>query len=239
MFGVRVCNIFPDLRKNAIKGTIFKENLSDKPTLFTSNYFPMRIPLLFFAFLLTTSSLFSQSDCFAPIVHEVDPRRMSEEEKQEYFQKLHDAQQELVGCEAPDFTATTLEGDTIELHELRGKIVVLNFWFIACPPCIAELPGLKQLADEFGSREDVVLLALATDEKAALDKFVKKREVGFTILPETRSVSDAFRITGYPTTFVLDKEGNVFSVHIGGATNERQASKLIYKAIQKDIKKNS
>ncbi|MEL6251962.1 MAG: TlpA disulfide reductase family protein [Bacteroidota bacterium] len=199
----------------------------------------MRITLLFFAFLLTISCIFSQNDCFAPIVHDFDPRKMGKEEMQEYFQKLHDAQQELVGCEAPNFTAKTLPGDTIELHELRGKIVVLNFWFIACPPCIAELPGLKQLADEFGAREDVVLLALATDEKAALDKFVAKREVGFTILPETRSVADAFRITGYPTTFVLDKEGNVFSVHIGGATNERQASKLIYKAIQKDIKKNS
>ncbi|MEM8887874.1 MAG: TlpA disulfide reductase family protein [Bacteroidota bacterium] len=199
----------------------------------------MRISLLLFVFFLFATSLFSQSDCFAPIVHDVDPRKMSNEEMQEYFQKLHDAQQELVGCEAPNFTATTLSGDTITLQDLRGKIVVLNFWFIGCPPCIAELPGLKQLADEFGPREDVVLLALATDDKAALDKFVKEREIGFTILPETRSVADAFRITGYPTTFVLDKEGNVFSVHIGGATNERQASKLIYKAIQKDIKKNS
>ena len=197
---------------------------------------------IFFSFicisLLFSGQLLAQKDCFAPIVHEKDPSTMRGEELQEYFQKLHDAQQELVGCEAPNFTATTLAGEQIELYELKGKIVVLNFWFIACPPCRAEMPGLKQLADVYGDREDVVLLALATDETDALEKFLKKKEIGFEVVPSARDIADLYHITGFPTTMVLDKEGKVFSVHIGGSTKEKQASKLIFKGIEKDIKKN-
>lgn len=189
--------------------------------------------------LFIPSQILAQTDCFAPIVHEKDPAKMGQKELQEYYQKLHDAQEELVGCEAPNFTATTLAGDTVELYNLKGKIVVLNFWFIACPPCRAEMPGLKQLADTYDEREDVVLLALATDGKEALDKFLQKKEIGFTVIPDARDLSDTYRITGYPTTLVLDKEGKVFSVHIGGATNEKQASRLIFKGIDRDIKKNS
>jgi len=183
--------------------------------------------------------MFSQSECFAPLVHEKDPSEMGQQELQAYYQKLHDAQQNLVGCEAPNFEITTLAGETFELSQLKGKIVVLNFWFIACPPCRAEMPGLKQLADAYGSREDVVLLAIATDEKAALDKFLKTNEIGFEVVAAGRSISDLYRVTGYPTTMVLDKEGKVFSVHIGGATKEKQASRLIFKGIERDIKKNT
>lgn len=198
---------------------------------------------LFFPFLslilLFSGQLYCQNDCFAPIVHEKDPAKMRGEELQEYFQKLHDAQQELVGCEAPNFTASTLAGEDIELFELKGKIVVLNFWFIACPPCRAEMPGLKQLADTYGSRDDVVLLALATDKQDALTKFLQKEKIGFEVVPEARDIADLYRITGFPTTMVLDKEGKVFSVHIGGSTKEKQASRLIFKGIERDIKKNS
>lgn len=163
---------------------------------------------------------------------------MGREEMQKYYQKLHDAQQELVGCEAPLFAAIDMKGDSVKLEELRGKIVILNFWFIACPPCIAEIPGLKQIAEEFGTREDVVMIALGTDGKEAQETFLKKKDFGFQMIPDARDYADKFRITGFPTTMVLDREGKVFSVHIGGATNEKQASRLIYKALSKDIKKN-
>jgi len=201
---------------------------------------PMRLLIFFFSLsFIFSGQILAQTDCFTPIVHEKDPAKMGQKELQEYYQKLHDAQEELVGCEAPNFTATTLAGDTVELSELKGKIVVLNFWFIACPPCRAEMPGLKQLADTYAKREDVVLLALATDGNEALKKFLQKREIGFKVVPDARDLSDRYRITGYPTTLVLDKEGKVFSVHIGGASNEKQASKLIFRGIDRDIKKNS
>lgn len=195
--------------------------------------------VIIFLSFVSSGNLIAQKDCFAPIVHDKDVASMGKEELQEYFQKLHDAQQDLVGCEAPNFTATTLAGEKIELYELKGKIVVVNFWFIACPPCRAEMPGLKQLADAYADRDDVVLLALATDNTAALNKYLTKKEIGFQVIPEARDIADSYHITGFPTTMVLDKEGKVFSVHIGGSTKEKQASKLIFKGIDKDIKKNT
>lgn len=63
----------------------------------------------------------------------------------------------LVGCKAPDFKVRSLEGDTLELSKLRGKVVVLNFWFTSCAPCLAELPGLNDLVDKFKNREVVFI----------------------------------------------------------------------------------
>ena len=55
----------------------------------------------------------------------------------------------LEGCLLPDFIAETIDGEILNSADLRGKVLVLNFWFTSCPPCIAELPGLNRLVDEY------------------------------------------------------------------------------------------
>ena len=64
------------------------------------------------------------------------------------------------GMTAPNFTAKDINGDAINFEDLKGKVVVLNFWFIGCPACIAETPKLNQLTEKFADEADVVFIAL-------------------------------------------------------------------------------
>src|SRR5262245_30857907 len=77
------------------------------------------------------------------------------------------------GTMAPTFSLTSLEGEKFDLSALRGKVVVLDFWFIGCAPCVAEFGKLNDLVDKFKDK-GVVFIALAMDDDAALRPFLKK-----------------------------------------------------------------
>ena len=110
---------------------------------------------------------------------------------------------------APAFTLTDLNGQTYSLAALRGKVVVLNFWFIKCAYCQEEMPALKQLTADYRANPNVVFLSLARDDAAKLRQYVaEKGDFGFAILPMPKEVASRFAIGGYPTTIVIDQKGN-------------------------------
>ncbi|MCA8829498.1 TlpA family protein disulfide reductase [Hymenobacter pini] len=109
---------------------------------------------------------------------------------------------------AAGFTATDLQGRTYTLESLRGKVVVLNFWFVNCPYCIEEMPDLKRVASTYQAQQDVVFLSFARDKPERLRKFLQQRgDFGFAVVPEAKPFSEQFDIGGYPTTIVLNKQG--------------------------------
>jgi thiol-disulfide isomerase/thioredoxin len=116
---------------------------------------------------------------------------------------------------APDFKLETLSGESIQLSELRGKPVVINFWATWCGPCIEEMPTIEKYYHQY--KNDFRILAVNDDEPAAdVEKFVRDMGLTFDILLDPGAkVQSLYRLRGYPTSFIVDAEGIVRVQHIG------------------------
>ncbi|WP_140938065.1 TlpA family protein disulfide reductase [Sphingobacterium lumbrici] len=116
----------------------------------------------------------------------------------------------LVGKPAPDFTVKTLDGKEVSIKSLKGKVVVLNFWFTQCTPCIKEIPELNAIADKYKGSNDIVFLAPdIRDEttKEDVEKFVKRVPFSYQVALGGREASLLYDAKVAPANFVIDKEG--------------------------------
>ena len=116
----------------------------------------------------------------------------------------------ITGSKFSHFKTTDIDGNKINTKNLAGKIIVLNFWFINCPPCRMEMPELSKLADTYRSDSSVVFLAIALDKKNDLEEFLKGGRFGYTIIDNGRFITEQYRINGYPTNVIVDQNGKVF-----------------------------
>ncbi len=129
--------------------------------------------------------------------------------------------QGLVGCYAPNFTVKTIKGETINLNELKGKVVVINFWFEGCAPCIAELPALNRLSEDYETK-DVVFIAFGKDDTETINDFLKKWNFNYQHVSSDYDLAVNYCIiAGWPTNMVLDKNGVVRQIFSGGQIDER------------------
>jgi peroxiredoxin len=120
------------------------------------------------------------------------------------------------GISAPDFSLHTLDGRSLALSSLRGKVVVLNFWATWCGPCKDEMPSLQRLKESFKTGE-FELLAITTDaQREAIARFVHSLGLAFPILlDETKDVSAAFGVRGLPTTVLIERDGRLLARAVG------------------------
>jgi peroxiredoxin len=119
---------------------------------------------------------------------------------------------------APDFTLPTLSAASIRLSDLRGKVVVLNFWVTWCGPCRAEMPTLDALYQRYKERGlEVLAVNLDAVSTSSVQAFV--REVGVTFrvgLDPSSSTARTYRVLSLPTTYLIDRAGNVVVQEVGG-----------------------
>lgn len=113
------------------------------------------------------------------------------------------------GMDAPDFSVRTLDGKTIRLADLRGKVVVLSFWFIGCPACRAIRPQLNQFKTRFADREDVVFLAMTADPESAVENYLKKERFDFIQATDAKRAMESFVFRTFPKNIVLDRKGKI------------------------------
>jgi len=125
------------------------------------------------------------------------------------------------GERALDFIVTTLDGQHIKLSELRGKVVVLNFWFIKCGPCKLEMPDLNNLVNEFKD-ESVVFLAITFNKKEIIQQFLESNPFSYTIAPNANDVITMYGVQSYPTSIVINKEGEIVLKELGYRTNIKE-----------------
>jgi peroxiredoxin len=123
-----------------------------------------------------------------------------------------------VGDAAPAYSATTMRGDTITLHALQGRPVLLNVWATWCIPCRTEMPGIELLHAAFAD-SGLKVLAVSVDEAgsdAEVQQFIETYGIRFTVArdPEKR-VSRTFRTLGVPETFLVDRQGKIARRWIG------------------------
>ncbi|MGE3957398.1 MAG: TlpA disulfide reductase family protein [Vicinamibacterales bacterium] len=130
----------------------------------------------------------------------------------------------------PGLEMKTLDGRTLRTEELRGKVVLVNFWATWCPPCRAEIPDLVALQERY--REQLVIVGISQDEEPTdvVSRFVAEHKVNYPIVMTTPETEKAFPgVTGLPTTFVLDRAGFIVQKHIGlldAGTAEREIKAL-------------
>ncbi|HEX3102777.1 MAG TPA: TlpA disulfide reductase family protein [Pyrinomonadaceae bacterium] len=86
----------------------------------------------------------------------------------------------------PDFAAAGMDGRTIDTTALRGKVVVINLWFINCPNCLEEMAELNKLVDQYKDDKNVVFLGLAASQKPALQQFLKTHPFKYQVVPTRR-----------------------------------------------------
>ena len=127
------------------------------------------------------------------------------------------------GFLAPDFTLEEVNGGTITLSELRGKVVVVNLWASWCPPCRAEMPAIQQVYEKNRERGLEVLAVNTTyqDSESEAISFVDEVGLSFPILLERTGVmARAYQLRAMPSTFFIDREGIIRKVILGGPMNE-------------------
>ncbi len=107
------------------------------------------------------------------------------------------------------FSAHDMNGNLVDTKQLKGKILVINFWFTTCPPCKAERPYLNQIVDDYKSDPNVVFIAVALDQKEVLEPYLMEHEFKYTVIPDGKKIADSYTLPGYPTQVIVDKEGKV------------------------------
>ncbi len=117
---------------------------------------------------------------------------------------------------APDFTLKSASGKNIRLSELKGRIVMLNFWATWCGPCTEEIPHLNELHESLDPY-DFELLGINIDEDQSKAMYLaKKLKVNFPVLfDEDKNVSRSFDIKAMPTTIIIDRAGKIRHVNKG------------------------
>ena len=124
---------------------------------------------------------------------------------------------------------TDMHGNKINTKNLKGKIIVVNYWYADCVPCISEIPGLNKIADTYKNDSSVVFISIAKDEAGTLEIFLKLHPFKYAIIDNGSFLISENNITSYPTNVVVDQNGKVY-FHTSGLSPN--TTKWIAKSIE-------
>lgn len=129
---------------------------------------------------------------------------------------------------APDFTLDNLNGGTVTLSDLKGQVVVLEFWATWCSPCVEGLDYLQRVRKRYADQGVVVLAINIAESRDEVADFMADHGYTFTVLLDTDGrVSDAYGVQAIPNTIVVDREGEVHTVTIGPDDVEDALDQLV------------
>ncbi len=127
------------------------------------------------------------------------------------------------GFHAPDFTLQSIKGDRLHLNDLRGNVIVLNFWASWCPPCRIEMATFQKLFQQYQSQKVMILTINVTNQDSmnALQTFIDKYNLTLPILLDRDGkVSQIYQIQSLPTTFIINPNGVITDIIYGGPVSE-------------------
>lgn len=119
--------------------------------------------------------------------------------------------------EAPDFTLTTITGDTINSSDYKGKVVIIDFWDTWCGPCKIGIPDFIELYDEYKDSGFMMIgLAFGRQGKETVKEFAEEYNINYPVAIPSPSLINAFgEIRAIPTAFLIDQQGNIVNKYIG------------------------
>jgi len=126
---------------------------------------------------------------------------------------------------APLFSIQTIDGKTLSLSDLKGKGVIVNFWATWCPPCRAEIPDMIELQNEYASQFTFIGIAL-NDQEDKVRAFVSEKGMNYPVAMDNGLATLYGKLIqgglqSIPTSFVIDKHGNIIDVMVGMADKSK------------------
>ncbi|MDM1072104.1 TlpA family protein disulfide reductase [Empedobacter brevis] len=116
------------------------------------------------------------------------------------------------------FEMVYADGKSVNMEDLKGKVVFMNFWATWCPPCIAEMPSIQQLYDKVKDDEEIVILTVEVEGKRdKVAKFMERKKLSLPVVYPNSSIPTEFFNGSLPTTVILDKKGNIAHTTMGMA----------------------
>jgi thiol-disulfide isomerase/thioredoxin len=98
---------------------------------------------------------------------------------------------------------------TFDFNLAKGKVIIINFWATWCPPCIAEMPSMELLYQNYKDNEDVVFLFVSNEEVNVINSFMSKKDYTFKVYQSLTQYPKEFDVTSIPRTFIISKEGEI------------------------------
>jgi len=125
-----------------------------------------------------------------------------------------------------DFRARRLDGSDFDARELRGKLVLLDFWAVWCPPCIGAFPELSELAEELGDRPfELVGVTVHSGSPEDVREVLRDHDVRYTVVVADNDLTYEFGVIGYPTYLLIDPEGRVHRKYVGAPPGLKERMK--------------
>lgn len=123
-----------------------------------------------------------------------------------------------IGQPAPDFVLTDITGKNVRLSDMKGRVVMIEFWATWCPPCKESAPVLNELYKKYKDK-GFTLLGVSIDKgediKAAVSSFAGKLSISYPVLLDTDNVGQTYNISNIPSSFMIDKKGVIAYKHLG------------------------
>lgn len=117
---------------------------------------------------------------------------------------------------APNFDLKNLEGKNINLSDYQGKVVVMNFWAHWCGPCIEEMPSINNLYNKTKDLDVEIITINLGEGPDIVEPYILENNFNFTVLlDQKKSVADLYGIRSIPSTFIIDKKGNLVAQKLG------------------------
>ncbi|MFC7445274.1 TlpA family protein disulfide reductase [Mesoflavibacter profundi] len=166
---------------------------------------------------------------FSQIYGQENRTRIDEDSLKIIQKEKKEQKKQIDGSTLTELSFEDINGKNYNLNSLKGKIIVLNFWFIQCKPCVEEFPDLNKLKKEFEGKP-VEFFAVTWNNKNSLIKFLQNQKLNYKIIPNGKKIIDKFKIQYYPYNIIIDQNGIVEYINDVLTFN-------IFKKIERKIKK--
>lgn len=138
----------------------------------------------------------------------------AQDETAKRFAAIEAFKKNLINTPLTDFTLTGLDKKVLQLKALKGNVIVINFWFTTCGPCIHEIPLLNTLVAD-NKNKGVVFIAPAPDNEKQVSRFLQKNPFSYQVVPSALTFINTIKVENFPTHLVVDKEGIIRQVFVG------------------------
>ncbi|WP_299890793.1 TlpA disulfide reductase family protein [uncultured Lacinutrix sp.] len=171
-----------------------------------------KIPLNKFMTLMNSGDyvLQSKKDRFGS--EYIKLKKVTKSEKEKLNDNKSNLDSPLIGEKAPDFNLIDIEGNFINSKNTKGKVVVLNFWFTTCQPCIDEISELNKIHEKYKDNKNIVFASVTFDKRNAVKTFLKKYALKYPIVTDDNTTIKHFKVSGLPTNIIIDKRGRYFNI---------------------------